>query len=203
MTNANVPNERAHIVTLQVRTTAMRIMSGVALVTLIAATASCTHQTTPPGSTPQKSVVSMVDDANAGLGLSRIHYSGHWEHVRGRYDGRDAGTSSRSFHVGDNFAVAFDGYRLRVYGIVGPRGGHGLIGIDDVATAATIDFYAPVKRTHVLVYTSPVLGDGFHVAAVIVDPRRDRSSLGSYVNVDSLAIEAHHPPPVARPSGAP
>jgi hypothetical protein len=181
----------------------MHIIRVIAVGTLIAATASCARQTTAPGSTPQRSVMSMVDDASAGLGLGRIHYSGHWEHVRGRHDGRDAGTSSRSFHVGDNFAFAFEGYRLRIYGIVGPRGGHGLIGIDDVATAATIDFYAPVKRTHSLVYTSPVLADGFHVAAVIVDPRRDRRSQGSYVNVDSLAIEAQPRLPSPQPSGAP
>lgn len=178
-----------------------QIVRTLAVGALIAGTTSCTHTASGPHDAP-RSVVSVVDDARAGLGVGKIHYSGRWERVGGRVDGRDEGTSTRSFHVGDNFALAFDGYRLRVYGVVGPKGGHAILGIDDVVNLATLDFFAPTKRTHALLYTSPVLADGIHVAALIIDPGRDRRSRGGYVNVDSLAIEAHRPPPVAAPNEA-
>lgn len=180
----------------------MRVVRAFTLAAFILGISSCTHTSAVRHET-LSSVASTVDDARAGLGIGKIHYSGHWERVRGRHDGRDEGTSTRSFHVGDNFAVAFDGYRLRVYGIVGPKGGHGIIGIDDVPTMSTLEFFAPVKRTHVLLYTSPVLADGFHVAAVIVDSRRNRLSRGGYVNVDSVAIEGHRRSPSPMTQAAP
>jgi hypothetical protein len=173
----------------------MRLVRDFTFASLILGISSCTHTTTARHEA-RPIVVSTIDDARVGLGIGKIHYGGHWERVKRRYDGRDEGTSSRSFHVGDNFAVVFDGYRLRVYGVVGPNGGHGIIGIDDLATMATLEFFAPVKRTHVLLYTSPMLNDGFHVAAVIVDPGRNRRSRGSYVNVDSVAIEGRSRPPL-------
>jgi hypothetical protein len=168
----------------------MAVARAFALGVLGLAIASCTHTSTVRHDA-HPSVVSTIDDARAGLGIRRIHYSGRWEQVSGRNDGRDEGTSTRSFHLGDNFSVAFEGYRLRVYGVVGPKGGRGIIGIDDVATLSTLDFFAPVMRTHVLLYTSPVLADGFHVAAVIVDSNRNRRSRRGYVNVDSVAVESH------------
>jgi hypothetical protein len=46
----------------------------------------------------------------------------------------------------------------------------------------------PVKRAHVLLYTSPALSLGTHRAAIVVWPSHDRASRGDYVNIDLIDV---------------
>ena len=127
-----------------------------------------------------------IDDAQMGAGMYQLHYHGRWEHVHGYRDGRYLGTSSRTPYYGDGVSSTFEGRQLRVYGVTGPNGGHGVVEIDGMTHSATIDFYSPVKRTHVLVYQSPMLSPGIHVFALIASgsPRPHRA----YVNIDDVEI---------------
>jgi hypothetical protein len=137
----------------------------------------------------QRTSAVTVDDARSGLGLERFHYTGRWERVRAMNDGRAGGTSTRSPFLGSSFAVAFRARRCRVYGVTGPTGGHGILALDQNIKAAVLDFYSPRKRTHVLLYSSPRLDAGLHSISVIVNGTRDRSSRGTYVNIDSVDID--------------
>jgi hypothetical protein len=156
---------------------------------LVSLAASCTRATSPPATPP--TMVLAIDDATTGKGLDRFHFVGRWERVRGRHDGRSGGTSTRSPYVGNSVFVATKGYRFRVYGVTGPNGGHGLLGLDEHVHFATLDFYSARKRTHVLLYTSPIVVQGEHAIAISVDGTHNRRSRGTYVNIDCLEIDSH------------
>ncbi len=121
------------------------------------------------------------------LGLDTASFSGRWEFVQGRHDGRFQGASVRSFHPGDCISFIFTGGQFQVYGVSGPRGGHALVSIPG-SKSRTISFYSPQKRTHALLYVSPTFSPGVHSAALVVEPSRESRSLRTYVNVDELEI---------------
>ncbi len=154
---------------------------------LVTATACSDRASGAQASRPSGTIT--VDDARSGLGLERFHYTGRWEHLRAMNDGRAGGTSTRSPFLGSSFAVAFRGRRFRVYGVTGPKGGHGVLALDRNVEAAVLDFYSPRKRAHALLYSSPRLDAALHSVSVIVDGKRDRASRGTYVNVDSVEID--------------
>jgi hypothetical protein len=128
----------------------------------------------------------LVDDARIGDAPDHFSYVGHWEHVTGRHDGRLNGTSSRSWHAGDNIILSYVGSELRLYGVTGPNGGNAAIAIDG-RYYGTANFYSQRLRTHALVFSVPALGEGVHTMGVLVAqtpgyPRR------RYVNVDSVTV---------------
>jgi hypothetical protein len=167
----------------------VRAPQRIAAAALLFSTISCTHATAPH-SEPATTVVA-IDDARTGPGFDRFRFEGRWERVRGMHDGRDAGTSTRSPYVGNIFGLGFIGYRFRIYGVTGPNGGHGILALDGPTKVATIDFFSPRKRTHVLLYTSPILNQGIHWVSVTVDATRDPHSRGTYVNVDSIQVDSY------------
>ena len=118
--------------------------------------------------------------------MFRLHYHGRWEHVHGYRDGRDLGTSSRTPYFGDGVSSTFEGQQLRIYGVTGPNGGHGVVEIDGTTHTATLNFYSAKKQTHVLIYQSPRLSPGLHVFALIASgsPHPHRA----YVNIDDIEI---------------
>jgi hypothetical protein len=156
---------------------------------LVSVAVSCTHATSPPAESRTKVVT--IDDASRGVGLERFHFIGHWERVRGRQDGRWGGTSTRSPHFGNSVSATINGYKFRLYGVSGPNGGTGRLGLDRDTEFAMLDFYSARKRTHVLLYTSPILAQGLHVIVVSVNGTHDHRSRGTYVNIDSLEVDSH------------
>ncbi|HEY8315113.1 MAG TPA: hypothetical protein VIG51_13210 [Candidatus Baltobacteraceae bacterium] len=130
---------------------------------------------------------------NRGLGLGRYHYAGKWQFVHHMADGRWNGSSARSFGVGSSVSVAFSGDRVRVYGVLGRKGGYGMLTIDRRVRNARLNFYAPAKRTSALVYSSPPLGPGDHALAIVVAGSHDRRSRGTYVNLDGVEVENTKP----------
>ncbi len=147
-----------------------------------------THATSPPAAARTKVVA--INDASRGVGLYRFNFVGRWERVRGRHDGRWGGTSTRSPYFGDSVSAAIKGYRFRLYGVSGPNGGHGILGLDKHAKFAMLEFYSARKHTHVLLYTSPILAQGLHAIAISVNGTHDRRSRGTYVNIDSLEVDS-------------
>ncbi len=132
----------------------------------------------------------MVDDGDLRDEAGQFRYVGHWEHATHHRDGRSLGTSSRSFHVGDTVTIRFLGTQIRVYGVRGPKGGHGAVTLDGQTSNASPDFYGPSVQTGALVYASPLLAAGPHTVSIAVTGRHDPASSGGYVNVDDVAITA-------------
>jgi hypothetical protein len=104
--------------------------------------------------------------------LRDLSYSGRWEFVRNRSDGRFAGRSA-SFHAGDALTVLFDGEGLRIYGVTGPNGGVGTVVVPGLP-AEKISFYSARRATHVLLYSSPRMPAGIRRT----DPRWQRRFIG-------------------------
>ena len=149
-------------------------------------------QTQPPETASPVSAAAslrtMIDDSDVRPGSDRFAYEGHWEHVTVRRDGRSLGTSSRSFHPGDRAVVWFSGTQIRLYGVVGPKGGYANVALDGNPQDERPDFYAPAVHPGVLLYVSPMLELREHVLAITVSGVRDARGHGDYVNVDDAAV---------------
>jgi hypothetical protein len=117
-----------------------------------------------------------------------LDFSGRWELVRHRHDGRADGASARTFHAGDAANIVWRGTMIDVYGVTGPTGGYGVLVMPDRPNL-TLNFYSPVKRAHVLLYRSTPVTFGNHFAAIVTVPDHDARSRGTYVNIDE--IDAH------------
>lgn len=126
-------------------------------------------------------------DGAARCSSNALCYTGHWQFVSGRNDGRFEGRSARSYVSGDNVSFAFTGTRLRIFGVTGPAGGMGVLMLGR-EQRAMIDFYSPQNRAHVVVYTSPPLSNGRHVVTLVVAGRHDARSRGDYINVDQIEV---------------
>ncbi len=158
-----------------------------AVIAVVLSVNACKHAVTaPPTATATPPVLAVT--VTGRTQAFDENFSGRWEIVHGRRDGRFRGTSARSFHTGDSLSFIFSGNRFRMYGVTGPKGGDGVLSIVGAPTTL-ISFYSPKKHTHALVYTSPFLSDGVHAAAIVVAGSHEPRSRGTYVNVDGLQIE--------------
>jgi hypothetical protein len=115
-------------------------------------------------------------------GADAFSYDGRWEHIRGRFDGRPGGTSSRSFHPGDRATLTFTGRFVRLYGVIGPGGGVGLIEVDGGRVRRVVSFAAASKDPNALVFTSPPLNGQRHRLTVAVLAPTARTG-GRFVNI--------------------
>jgi hypothetical protein len=113
-------------------------------------------------------------------------YDGRWEHVRGIEDGRHRGQSSRSFHPGSGATLNFEGRFVRLYGVVGPGGGRGLVEVDGGRERRIATFTSARKRADVVVFESGPLPPGRHRLRLAVLPPAP-GMRGRYVNVDGAA----------------
>lgn len=163
----------------------MSTLRSCAVISVLLSVSACKHAVTAP---PVAKPAVLAVTANGRNQAFDENFSGRWEFVRGRRDGRFRGTSARSFHTGDSLSFIFSGNRFRIYGVTGPKGGDGVLSIVGAPTTL-ISFYSPKKHTHALVYTSPFLSDGVHAAAIVVAGSHEPRSRGTYVNVDGLQIE--------------
>ncbi len=135
-------------------------------------------------STPQAPLVyRFIDDSASAKGGASFEYSGPWTHVKGLFDGRSGGTSTRSLRVGAMATLDFVGRSVRVYGVTGPHGGQALLTLDG-RTYGTISFFNRAKKTDVLVYSSPTLAAGGHRLSLIVSPPAVNAATVGYVNID-------------------
>jgi hypothetical protein len=127
-----------------------------------------------------------IDDARIGDTPEHFAYVGRWQHVSGRHDGRMNGTSSRSWHSGDNIILTFTGSELLLYGVTGPNGGKAAVAVDG-KYYGTANFYSPHLHAHKLVFSVPPLGEGVHTIGLLVS-RTPNYPHRSYVNVDSVTV---------------
>jgi hypothetical protein len=124
---------------------------------------------------------SIDDDPSLAAGGVRLFYSGSWQHVRGKFDGRDGGTSSRSFRAGSEVSFQFHGERFDIFGIRGSNGGYADV-IVDGSPAGTMSFVAKRKTVGALVYASRPLEEGPHWVQIFVIAPPDGKR--GFVNID-------------------
>ncbi len=147
------------------------------------------HASEAPAPAPARTTVAQRSGASTAVAYesrSFVHTRG-WESITERSDGRYHGTSLRTFRYGARAAFDFTGTKIRIFGVLGRRGGVGLVSLDGEATDV-MNFYAPHKMTHRIVYTSPTLRRGKHHLAVENVSMRDRSTVLGYVNLDGVEI---------------
>jgi hypothetical protein len=126
---------------------------------------------------------SIDDDPSLAAAGVQLSYSGSWQHVRGQFDGRDGGTSSRSFRVGSEVSFRFRGERFDIFGIRGANGGYADV-IVDGSPAGTISFVAKHKMVGARVYASRTLDEGAHSVQIFVAAPPDGSGKRGFVNID-------------------
>jgi hypothetical protein len=127
----------------------------------------------------------VVDDRSIGSSKNQFLYSGRWEFIRGRYDGRYGGTSTRSFRPGDTVTLFYFGRRCELFGVKGPKGGPATV-VD--GTMHTINFYAPSVQMK-SVYRGPLMADGPHTMAITVGVQAKGLAPNGYVNIDYARID--------------
>jgi hypothetical protein len=127
----------------------------------------------------------IVDDRSVGSSKNQFSYSGRWERIQGRHDGRYAGTSTRSFTPGDTVTLFYFGRRCELFGVTGPRGGPATV-VD--GTMHTINFYAPTMQMK-SVYRGPLMPDGPHTMAITVGVQAKGLAPNGYVNIDYARID--------------
>jgi len=103
-------------------------------------------------------------------------------------DGRSLGTSTRSFHASDLASLSFVGTQVRLYGVVGPKGGDALVSIDGGGSPARVSFRHRTAAANTLVYTSPKLDPSVHTLTIFVTGRDGLHGVRGYTNIDSVVI---------------
>jgi hypothetical protein len=127
----------------------------------------------------------IVDDRSIGSSKNEFLYTGRWEFVRERRDGRHAGTSTRSFTPGDTVTLFYFGRRCELFGVTGPKGGPATV-VD--GTMHTINFYAPSVQMK-SVYRGPWMPNGPHTMAITVGVQPKGVAPNGYVNIDYARID--------------
>lgn len=155
------------------------------------AVAVCLNACSPKGapSTVSRAVppkVIIVDDQSVGATLNHFSYSGHWERVIGRRDGRYEGTSFRTFRPGDTASMMFYGRRFHLHGVDGPGGGSATLALD--GRIDKISFFARSKKV-APTYDSGPLPEGLHSVVIVVGTEPQGVAPNGYVNIDYARIE--------------
>lgn len=170
-----------------VEQTATAVTKEKSIATSASATAKPVH--VPSTLAPHSRRGAVVDDLPRADASATFSYFGPWEHVRGLRDGRTAGTSSRTYKP-ESFAIlSFSGTQVRLIGVCGPRGGRAMVFIKGRSDNSLVDFYAPIKETHMLVYRSPRLPAGPHRLFIIVAPQ-PHAARKRYVNIDGAEYDS-------------
>ena len=115
-------------------------------------------------------------------------YEGRWHHVR--HEGTNVATNSMSLVPGSRATLAFLGTEVRLFGVLGPGGGRGLIALDGIPVKANAEFYASLRRPHALIYRSPRLQWGPHWITITVAPPLSTQPKERYVNLQDAEYDA-------------
>ncbi|MBD5653658.1 MAG: hypothetical protein IAI50_00565 [Candidatus Eremiobacteraeota bacterium] len=162
-------------------------MTTLAGLALLCAGAGCA-KTGVAQAAPSWNVRTMIDDRTAGFGPDRFQYVGHWQSVSDHDDGRSLGTSTRSFHRNDVATLSFAGTQVRLYGVLGPKGGEAFVAVDG-KRAARVSFRAVMVSPNALVYTSPLLAANAHTLTISVAGGSDQTSKSAgFTNIDGAVI---------------
>lgn len=170
----------------------------VALAPTVHATAAATQAVSPADTAaqgaaaqavPAKAAATPAAGTPVALSADDFRYRGKWQVVSNMHDGRYAGMSARSFVPGARVIIRFRGHGIRLYGVDGPGGGTGTVALDGTVLDSGVDFRAPFKRTHTLVFASGVIPQGAHRLWVTVNAPSAGPRHHGFVNVESAAYD--------------
>ena len=137
-------------------------------------------------------LLSIDDSWAAGSGVDEFNYAGSgWGHCSGGC-GNDTsglfdGSNSWDSTANDDVTVSFTGTQFNLYGVQDKINGIGAVSIDGGAEVS-VDFYAPVRKGNVLLWSSPVLAEGTHTFKLRVTATSNAASTGDCVVVDRATI---------------
>jgi methyl-accepting chemotaxis protein len=129
--------------------------------------------------------VTTVLDYVIGTGRNEFSYTGSWLHGNG-YES-DAGGDAYSCVAGDRVEMRFAGRKLRFYGSADQQQGMAEVSVDD-AEPELVDFYAPQRAAHTLLWESPDLGPGEHTFRLTVSPKKNPQSRYFWASVAKVEI---------------
>jgi hypothetical protein len=118
---------------------------------------------------------------------ARITYTGRWERIAhgGHLPG---GVSARSFRAGDALTLVYRGKRVRLFGVVGPGGGSGVVVVPG-RPPANVDFYRARRLHGRLMYAGPVQDMGIHSLSIVVAPVHRHGRVHGYVNIEAFDVD--------------
>jgi len=96
------------------------------------------------------------------------------------------GASFLGTKAGARYTTEFHGTGVWVYGNTGPTSGMATFHVDG-QTSETLDLYAPVERSHVLLYASPTLPNGGHQLTIEATGLHNAHATGTLVAVNRVA----------------
>ncbi len=124
-----------------------------------------------------------VDGAVTTASPNYFQYGSNWGQttaVTGMYDG----TANWSFTPGSTAVLHFTGNQVALHAVKDVDQGMMDVSVDGSAPV-TIDDYSPTRNASGIVWTSPVLAPGPHVATITVDSTRNPASSGNNIAIDS------------------
>jgi hypothetical protein len=133
-----------------------------------------------------------VDDRSTGSGAFQFKYSasGNWTWC----DPCGAGsqlykdTNTWSNVPGATATFAFNGTRIRLYGVIDPVHGIGGLSVDNGAETS-VDFYSPQRLGNRLLWTSDVLPAGNHTLKIRLTNTHNPASTDIIVAIDRVDVE--------------
>jgi hypothetical protein len=141
-----------------------------------------------PADRALRTVVS-VDDRIVGPGVNRFTYGPGWQWCDDCMDpALYQGSNTFSKVRGDEATFAFEGTRIRLYGVLDPTHGWGAVSVDN-GPEKRVDLYDPARFRNVLLWTSDELLPGPHKLKVRVTGDQTPGSSDIYVTIDRVEIE--------------
>jgi len=129
--------------------------------------------------------VTTILDYVVGSGLHEFECTGAWLHGSGY--ATDVGGDAYSSVAGDQVKLRFRGRQLRFYGSADKQQGMAEVHIDN-QEPVLIDFYAPRRSAHTLLWTSPELSPGEHTFWLKVSPRKNPESRYFWASVAKVEV---------------
>ena len=135
-----------------------------------------------------------IDDRTTGgaASLNRWNYTGPgwtWCDTCTTGETLFAGTNTWSRVAGDEATLNFQGSVVRLYGVLDPAHGIGVVSLDGVGQK-DVDFYAATRVGNQLVWTTIVVGGAqTHQLRIQVTGRRRSASSDANVAIDRVEIE--------------
>lgn len=149
------------------------------------------NATPPPGptATPRPSVTT-VNDSVTGTGINQFEYydTPHWTHSSqtGCYNG-DNTYANMSRTASDYMKFRFLGTQIKLYGSKASNHGIAAVSIDGGAET-DLDYYASARQDGILLYTSPVLADGYHELKARVKMEKNTAATGYCITADRVDV---------------
>ncbi len=131
-----------------------------------------------------------INDNITGKGLNQFEYNKKWNY--GSQSNAYLEDNHWSSARGAYSKVRFNGTQIKLYGATSYNHGIAAVSIDN-GRETFIDLYTAGRADNVLLYTSPVLGQGQHTLKVRVTGKKNRYSKGTNITVDRVNILTNTP----------